>query len=406
MSFFAPGAITPTATLTGLDSPYGLVLDAAGNLYVANLQNSTISKFAPAYTINDGNNGNNYTVTLVSNTTGVITKASLTIKATTNTKNWDGSTIALATPTVSGLVSGDAVTFPTGPAEVYSDALVGTGKTLSLTTYTINDGNSGQNYTIATGLDKTGVINPPVSILTLPASEAVIEPPQGMTYTIQIKVTVNQPLDYTLTYQTVNGSAVAGTDFVGVSSAVVHIRNAPSDPNPQNFAMIPVTILGDAPQQPGGLAVESFAVNLLYSASAGAGNSFTQTEKASSTINIGQVFAPKISIAANQQGGPYVQLTSYYTPGNINPNFTAAQYAQAAGDVYLNYNTMLGGVLFSSATIKIAASSFVTGSSTFKIPNFKIPSKPPSGMLTMTLAAVTTNAAIDATANTGVVGYP
>ena len=48
--FDNPGAsttISPDATLSGLNSPWGLALDSKGNLYVANSGGTTISKFAP-----------------------------------------------------------------------------------------------------------------------------------------------------------------------------------------------------------------------------------------------------------------------------------------------------------------------------------------------------------------------
>src|ERR1035437_3805323 len=54
-----------------------------------------------AYTVNDGNNGNNYTVSTVTSTAGVISQASLTITAAANTKTYDGTTSASATPTAS-----------------------------------------------------------------------------------------------------------------------------------------------------------------------------------------------------------------------------------------------------------------------------------------------------------------
>ncbi len=58
-------------------------------------------------------------------------------------------------PTVSGLFSGDSAT---GLTEVYADPNAGTGKTLSVSAYTINDGNSGNNYTVVTVTNTTGVI--------------------------------------------------------------------------------------------------------------------------------------------------------------------------------------------------------------------------------------------------------
>jgi hypothetical protein len=50
VSKFAPWATRPTATLTGLDGPSALAFDANGDLYVANDGNNTVSKFAPGAT--------------------------------------------------------------------------------------------------------------------------------------------------------------------------------------------------------------------------------------------------------------------------------------------------------------------------------------------------------------------
>jgi len=108
------------------------------------------------YTVNDGNGGANYAVSTVNNATGVINQAALTITASTNTKTYDSTTSAAATPTVSGLQGGDSVT---GLSQVYSNANAGTGKTLSVAGYTVNDGNGGANYAVSTANNTTGVIN-------------------------------------------------------------------------------------------------------------------------------------------------------------------------------------------------------------------------------------------------------
>src|SRR5205807_1586004 len=107
-------------------------------------------------TVNDGNSGNNYTVTTVDDTTGVITAKALTITAQTNTKTYDSTTSAAAVPVVTGLAGTDTVT---GKAETYDTKNVGTGKTLAVSAYTVNDGNSGNNYTVTTVDDTTGVIS-------------------------------------------------------------------------------------------------------------------------------------------------------------------------------------------------------------------------------------------------------
>src|SRR5207237_1144232 len=62
-----------------------------------------------AYTLKDGNSGNNYAVSTVANTTGAIARASLRIVASPNTKSYDTTTTAVAQPTVSGLAGIDTV---------------------------------------------------------------------------------------------------------------------------------------------------------------------------------------------------------------------------------------------------------------------------------------------------------
>jgi hypothetical protein len=119
------------------------------------------------YTINDGNDGNNYTVSTAASAAGVISKATLTITAATNTKTYDGSTSAAATPTASGLQGSDSVT---GLAETYDTKNVGTAKTLSVSAFTVNDGNNGNNYTVSTVASKAGVINAATLTITAAAN--------------------------------------------------------------------------------------------------------------------------------------------------------------------------------------------------------------------------------------------
>ncbi len=149
-------AATPTVSgLIGADSVSGLAeVYADANAGIGKTLNVS------AFKVNDGNGGNNYAITTVSNTTGLINKASLTITAIANTKTYDSTTTAAATPTVSGLVGADSVT---GLAEVYGDKNPGRGKTLSVSAYTVSDSNHGNNYSVIKVINTTGVINlPPI----------------------------------------------------------------------------------------------------------------------------------------------------------------------------------------------------------------------------------------------------
>src|SRR5262249_7439584 len=147
-------AATPTTSgLQGSDTVSGL----AESYDTKNAGSGKTLSVNPGYTVNDGNSGDNYTVTKVDDHTGVINKAALTLTAQTNTKSYDATTSAAATPTTSGLQGSDTVS---GLAESYDNKNAGTGKTLSVNAgYAVNDGNSGGNYTVTTVTDATGVIN-------------------------------------------------------------------------------------------------------------------------------------------------------------------------------------------------------------------------------------------------------
>ena len=106
----------------------------------------------PAGSVTDGNSGNNYTVTLANNTTGVITAKALTVSGiTANNKAYDGTTAATlntASAALVGVVGGDSVTLGTaGATGAFADKNVGTGKTVTVSGLTIG-GASASNYTL------------------------------------------------------------------------------------------------------------------------------------------------------------------------------------------------------------------------------------------------------------------
>ncbi len=121
-------------TVTGLHESYDSANAGARTLSVNT-----------GYTVNDGNGGNNYTVAL-NTAAGQINKASLTINAKSDTKTYDSTTTSSAIPTYTGQQGGDTVS---GLHESYDSANAG-ARTLSVNAgYTVNDGNSGNNYTVA-----------------------------------------------------------------------------------------------------------------------------------------------------------------------------------------------------------------------------------------------------------------
>ncbi|WP_346309133.1 YDG domain-containing protein, partial [Limnohabitans sp.] len=101
------------------------------------------------YLLDDGNGGDNYSVTLIT-ATGTIDKATLTLSAVSDTKVYDRTTDSNKSVLVSGLVAGDSIA---DLKQAFDTKNAGTGSTrLNVVTgssgYVINDGNSGNNYSI------------------------------------------------------------------------------------------------------------------------------------------------------------------------------------------------------------------------------------------------------------------
>jgi len=173
----APGVITPQA-LTVTANPSGNTKVYDGTTYAAaqpsitsgTLVSPDTANFTEVYTtrnvgtgltltptgaVNDGNGGNNYVVTFVTVSNGVITQAALTVTAVTNIKSFDGTTSAATPPAVVGLQKGDTANF----IETYASPNVGVNILLT-PTGTVNDGNGGNNYSKITFVpENLGVIS-------------------------------------------------------------------------------------------------------------------------------------------------------------------------------------------------------------------------------------------------------
>ena len=146
---------TGSAALVGVFSgdTVSLVKTAATGTFVNKNAGNNVTVNVSGLTLSGGQ-ASDYVLTQPT-TSANITAHALTFTAITNTKTYDATAAALALPTVSGLVSGDTAT---GLAEVYSDANVGSSKTLSVSSYTVNDGNSGNNYIVIKVTNTKGVI--------------------------------------------------------------------------------------------------------------------------------------------------------------------------------------------------------------------------------------------------------
>ncbi len=146
---------TVAPVVTGIISP-----DAIGTTPTQSFDNRNTGTgktlTAIGLVISDGNNGNNYAVSYVANTTGVINTAAVTVTAQTDTKVYNGTSSSSVAPVVTGIITPDAI--GTAPTQSFDNRNTGTGKTFTAIGLAISDGNSGNNYTVSYLTNITGTI--------------------------------------------------------------------------------------------------------------------------------------------------------------------------------------------------------------------------------------------------------
>ncbi|MDC7692656.1 YDG domain-containing protein, partial [Asticcacaulis sp. DXS10W] len=141
-TYDATTASSGTVSVTGLKGSDS-VTNASQAFDSKNAGGRTLT--VTGYTLNDGNNGGNYTVT-TQTASGQIDKAALTLTAGSDQKTYDATTASSGTVSVTGLKGSDSVT---NASQAFDSKNAG-GRTLTVTGYTLNDGNNGGNYTVTT----------------------------------------------------------------------------------------------------------------------------------------------------------------------------------------------------------------------------------------------------------------
>jgi hypothetical protein len=151
--------LAPGASLSGLVAGDTVGLSTAGATAVFDSRNVGTSKpVTVSGLLLDGADAANYQLAMPTGLAASITPRSLTIVATPNTKTYDGSTAAAATPLLSGgsLAAGDSLV---ALSEAYASPRVGSGLKLVPTGQVI-DGNGGANYAITYVDSAAGEIRP------------------------------------------------------------------------------------------------------------------------------------------------------------------------------------------------------------------------------------------------------
>ena len=152
------GVITVGSIFTGDSIDYSSLTTAFADKN-AGSGNKTVT-VGGSVSIDDGNTGGNYNVTLANNTTSTINTAALTVTAPTVTRNYDGTTTAAGVATASGLAAGDSVN--AAATLNFDTKMAGTGKTVTASALTVKDGasaNMTSNYSISYVADTASVID-------------------------------------------------------------------------------------------------------------------------------------------------------------------------------------------------------------------------------------------------------
>ena len=135
--------------LVGSDSLTGslALTDATRNVGSYAINQGTLA-------VSDDNGGKNYTISLAGGVDFAVTPRPLTITALTDTKTYDGTVTSSVTPEFTGRAFGDTLS----AVQEFATKNAGSNKTIKVASYTLSDGNNGNNYTVTTQSDTTGVI--------------------------------------------------------------------------------------------------------------------------------------------------------------------------------------------------------------------------------------------------------
>jgi|GEM_PF-3033559 len=274
--------------------------------------------------VTDGNGGNNYAVTFVDNTTGTITARAITVTAATNTKGYDGTTSAAATPTITvgSLAAGDSATW----SETYADKNASVGKTLT-PAGSVTDGNGGANYTVTFVNDATGVINARAITVTATANTKGYDGTTSAAATGSITVgslVAGDSATWTEVYTNKNAGAgnktlTAAGDAVtdgngGNNYAVTFVDNATGTITP---AAITVTAAANTKTYDGGTSAGATPTVTVGSIMAGDTANFTETYS-DKNAGAGKTLTPAGSVTDGNGGNNYSFTFANSNAGVIN----------------------------------------------------------------------------------------
>jgi trimeric autotransporter adhesin len=288
-----------------------------------------------------GTDATNYSLPNNSTTTTAnVTVKALTLTATTDTKTYDGTTSSSATVTVTGLEGDDKATASQAFA---SKNVMGTnGSSLQVNSgYTINDGNSGNNYSVSTST-ATGTISQAALTVTANADAKFVTQADatgynGVSYSGLVNGETSTVLGGTLNISRTNASTHVGAGTYagtlvasGLTSGNYNISYANGDYTivPANQLLIRTnnvsTVYGTAPTY-SATAQYLDGSNVIHTLSqSGTGNSVTFSDGAGGSV--ATVLKPYSGAAVASQSGTGNTVVGTYAIKDANAIVTGTNF--------------------------------------------------------------------------------
>jgi hypothetical protein len=204
-----------------------------------------------------GTDAGNYTLANTTATTSAgITQRPITVTAAANTKTYDGTISAAASPTVTSgtVVVGDSAAL----SETYTSKTAGAGKTL-VPAVVITDGNGGNNYSVTLANANTGTINPLAINGSITASNKV--------YDTTTTATISCSPAGVVTGDVVNCAATAANfsdKNVGAGKTVTATGVSLSGADAGNYTLVSMTPTTTASITPAPLTVTAGGISKVY----------------------------------------------------------------------------------------------------------------------------------------------
>jgi len=306
-----------------------------------------------------GTGSGNYTATQQTGLTANITTRAITVTAATNTKTYNGTTSAAATPTITtgSLASGDSATW----TETYDNKNAGTGKTMT-PAGSVSDGNSGNNYTVTFATSTNGTINKLAITVTAASNTKTYDGTTSAAATPTITSGALQGTD------TANFTEAYSTATVGTGKTLIPSGTVTDGNSGNNYSY-------------------TFVNNTTGVITAGAAAKLAFTTQPGGTSYAGAALGTQPVVTVQDAGGntvttdntDVVTLAIGTNPGGGTLTCTPVQVTSGVA-TFAGCQISLGGTGY---TLKATSGSLTSAtSSAFNIQDFSLSASPTSGTVT------------------------